>query len=72
MIIVEAVLDEKISEGKSLKDVGYMLDVIMMAHTTNGKERTKKEWVHILTAAGFSRHSIVQIPAIEHVIVAYP
>ncbi|KAG5624730.1 hypothetical protein H5410_009948 [Solanum commersonii] len=72
VIIVEAVLDEKIGKGKSLKDVGIMLDMIMMAHTTNGKERTAKEWAHILSAAGFSRHSILQIPAIEPVIVAYP
>lgn len=72
VIIVEAVLEEKIDKGKRLKDVGFMLDMVMMAHTTNGKERTAKEWVHILTAAGFSRHSIVQTPAIECVILAYP
>ncbi|CAN4112600.1 unnamed protein product [Withania somnifera] len=72
VIIVEAVLEEKIGKEKCLKDVGFLLDMIMMAHTTNGKERTANEWVHILTAAGFSRHSIVQIPAIECVILAYP
>ncbi|KAK4740391.1 hypothetical protein R3W88_004088 [Solanum pinnatisectum] len=72
VIIVEAVLDEKIGKGKSLKDVGILLDMIMLAHTTNGKERTAKEWTHILSAAGFSRHSILQTSAIEPVILAYP
>ncbi|XP_055815478.1 acetylserotonin O-methyltransferase-like isoform X2 [Solanum dulcamara] len=72
VIIVEAVLDEKIGKEKSLKDFGFMLDMIMMTHTTNGKERTAKEWAYILTAAGFSRHSIVQIPAIQPIILAYP
>ncbi|KAF3674286.1 hypothetical protein BC332_22581 [Capsicum chinense] len=72
VIIVEAVLEGKIGKEKSLKDVGLMLDMIMMAHTSNGKERSAKEWAHILTEAGFSRHSIVQIPAIECVIFAYP
>ncbi|KAK4378186.1 hypothetical protein RND71_000048 [Anisodus tanguticus] len=72
VIIVEAVLVEKRGNEKSLKDVGFMLDMIMMAHTTNGKERTAKEWAHILTEAGFTRHSIVDIPAIESVILAYP
>uniref|UniRef100_M1BLR4 O-methyltransferase n=1 Tax=Solanum tuberosum TaxID=4113 RepID=M1BLR4_SOLTU len=72
VIIVEAALDEKIGKEKGLKDVGLMLDMMMLAHTTNGKERTAKEWAHILSAAGFSRHSILQIPAIQPVIVAYP
>ncbi|KAG5624732.1 hypothetical protein H5410_009950 [Solanum commersonii] len=72
VIIVEAVLDEKIDKKKGIKDVGLMLDMIMMAHTTNGKERTAKEWDHILSEAGFSRHSILQTSAIEPVILAYP
>ncbi|KAK4731513.1 hypothetical protein R3W88_024501 [Solanum pinnatisectum] len=41
-------------------------------YTTNGKERTAKEWAHILSATGFSRYTIVQIHAIEYVILAYP
>lgn len=69
---MEAVIDEKIGKGKNLKDVGLMLDMIMMAHTTNGKERSAKEWDHILSAAGFSSHSILQTSAIEPLILAYP
>ncbi|KAK6805992.1 hypothetical protein RDI58_003777 [Solanum bulbocastanum] len=72
VIIVEAVLDENIGKEKGLKDVGLMLDMMMLAHTTNGKERTAKEWAHILSAAGFSRHFILQTSAIEPVILAYP
>ncbi|PHU10720.1 hypothetical protein BC332_22580 [Capsicum chinense] len=72
VIIVETVLEEKIGNDKSLKDVGLMMDMVMMAHTSNGKERSAKEWAHILSEAGFSRHSIVNIPAIECIILAYP
>ncbi|XP_015082970.1 acetylserotonin O-methyltransferase-like [Solanum pennellii] len=72
VIIVEAVVDEKIGKEKGVKDVGLMLDMIMMAHTSNGKERSAKEWDHILSAAGFSSHSIRQTTAIEPLILAYP
>ncbi|XP_016501528.1 acetylserotonin O-methyltransferase-like [Nicotiana tabacum] len=72
VIIVEVVLEKERGGNEKLKDVGFMLDMVMMAHTTNGKERTAKEWAHILTAAGFNRHCIKHINAIASVILAYP
>ncbi|KAL3539118.1 hypothetical protein ACH5RR_002484 [Cinchona calisaya] len=71
VIIVEAVIDGGGPENK-LKDVGLMLDMVMMAHTTTGKERTSKEWAYILSQAGFSRHSVKQIRAVQSVIEAFP
>lgn len=71
VIIVEAVIDHGGGEDK-LKDVGLMLDMVMMAHTTTGKERTSEEWAHILTQAGFSRHTMKHIQAVQSVIEAYP
>ncbi|KAK4343345.1 hypothetical protein RND71_036439 [Anisodus tanguticus] len=74
VIIMEAVIGEKeeIKGNEKLKDVALMLDMVMMAHTSNGKERTAKEWAYVLNAAGFSRHTISHINAVQSVIQAYP
>lgn len=70
VIIVEAVIDGGGEE--KLKDVGLMLDMVMMAHTTTGKERTLKEWAYVLNQAGFSRHTVHRIQAVQSVIEAFP
>ncbi|KAF5187910.1 Acetylserotonin o-methyltransferase [Thalictrum thalictroides] len=70
VIIVEAVIRE--DEDSKFKYVGLMLDMIMLAHTNNGKERTEEEWGSILTKAGFSRFTVKPIHAVQSVIIAYP
>ncbi|XP_043708053.1 acetylserotonin O-methyltransferase-like [Telopea speciosissima] len=70
VIIVEAVIED--NKDYKYKGVGLMLDMVMMAHTTNGKERTKEEWIHILDKAGFSRYTFTSIPAVQSIIQAYP
>ncbi|KAF6154733.1 hypothetical protein GIB67_041194 [Kingdonia uniflora] len=70
VIIVEAVIDEV--EEHEFKDVRYVLDMVMMAHTSAGKERTQEDWTNILRESGFSRHTIYPIRAIQAVIVAWP
>ncbi|XP_022969153.1 (RS)-norcoclaurine 6-O-methyltransferase-like [Cucurbita maxima] len=70
VIIVEAVLEEK--KENNLSDVGLMLDMVMMAHTNDGKERTAKEWAYVLHQAGFTRHTITPIRAVQSVIQAFP
>ncbi|KAF8405480.1 hypothetical protein HHK36_010386 [Tetracentron sinense] len=70
VIIVEAVIEEE--EEHRLKDVRLMLDMVMMAHTNKGKERTAKEWSFVLGQAGFSRHTVKPIRAVQSVIVAFP
>ena len=76
VIIVDAVIEEKENHeegGKStLKDVGLMLDMVMMAHTTTGKERTLKEWDNVIKKAGFSRYIVKPIRTVQSVIEAYP
>ncbi|KAF8405482.1 hypothetical protein HHK36_010389 [Tetracentron sinense] len=52
VIIVEAVIEEE--EEHKLKDIRLMLDMVMMAHTNKGKERTAKEWSFVLSQSGFS------------------
>ncbi|PSS31563.1 (RS)-norcoclaurine 6-O-methyltransferase [Actinidia chinensis var. chinensis] len=69
VIIVEAVVEEK--EDK-LGHVRLMLDMVMMAFTNNGKQRTSKEWAHLLREAGFSRYTVTQIKSVKSVIEAYP
>jgi len=70
VIIVEAVIEEE-GEDK-LDDVRLMLDMAMMAHTTNGKERTLKEWSHLLHKAGFNQFNVKPIQAVQSIIQAYP
>lgn len=70
VIIVEAVMEEE--EENKYKDVGLMLDMVMMAHTNIGKERTLKEWAYVLSQAGFTTHTVKHIDAVQSVIAAYP
>ncbi|XP_038888743.1 acetylserotonin O-methyltransferase-like [Benincasa hispida] len=71
VIIVEVVIDEneKISQ---LSDIRLMMDMIMMAHTIKGKERTNVEWANVLQKAGFSHYTITPTTSIQSVIQAFP
>ncbi|KAL9266091.1 Acetylserotonin O-methyltransferase-like protein [Drosera capensis] len=69
--IVEAVVGEVIDHDK-LEHVRLMLDMVMMAHTSKGKERNFKEWEHVIHRAGFSRFVIKPIHAVQSIIEAYP
>lgn len=68
VIIVDAVIEEE-TEDK-LEDARLMCDMAMMAHTINGKERTLKEWRHILHKAGFNHFNVKSIQAVQSVIEA--
>ncbi|KDP27133.1 hypothetical protein JCGZ_20945 [Jatropha curcas] len=70
VIIVEAVVDE--AKDDKLEFVRLALDMVMMAHTDTGKERTSEEWEYVLKQAGFSRHTIKSIAAVQSVIEAFP
>ncbi|KAM4089488.1 hypothetical protein ACJW30_07G153500 [Castanea mollissima] len=71
VIIVDAVIQEQ-EETDKLTDARLMLDMVIMAHTTTGKERTLKEWGFVLGEAGFSRYTVKPIRAMQSVIVAFP
>ncbi|XP_059434792.1 acetylserotonin O-methyltransferase-like [Corylus avellana] len=70
VIIVEAVIEE--AETDKLTDVRLALDMIVMAHTNTGKERTFKEWGFVLGKAGFCRYTVKPIRAVQSVIEAFP
>ncbi|XVF67991.1 hypothetical protein PTKIN_Ptkin10aG0166500 [Pterospermum kingtungense] len=70
VIIVDAVLEEH--KDDKLDFLRLTLDMVMMAHTNKGKERSFKEWSHVLKEAGFTRFSVKPIHAVQSVIEAYP
>ncbi|XVE48795.1 hypothetical protein DITRI_Ditri01bG0031400 [Diplodiscus trichospermus] len=70
VIIVEVMLEE--DKDDKLDFVRLMLDMVMMAHTTKGKERTLKEWSYVLQESGFTRFNVKPIHAVQFVIEAYP
>ncbi|XP_060194857.1 (R,S)-reticuline 7-O-methyltransferase-like [Lycium barbarum] len=70
VIIVDAVLK---SEGDGLfDDLGFVFDLVMIAHSSGGKERSEDEWNKLLKEAGFPRYNIIEIPSWLSVIEAYP
>ncbi|OWM83991.1 hypothetical protein CDL15_Pgr004422 [Punica granatum] len=83
VVILEAVLDddyngerqfeeEEDSELQSWSGIRLSLDMVMMAHTNGGKERSRSEWAHLLAEAGFSSFSFKPTSVIPSVIEAFP
>ncbi|KAL0412361.1 UNVERIFIED_CONTAM: Acetylserotonin O-methyltransferase [Sesamum radiatum] len=70
VMIVEAVIDE--GEEDKYVDVRLALDMVMLAHTEKGKERTIKEWEYVVKAAGFTRFTVKHVQTVLSVIEAYP
>ncbi|KAG5569353.1 hypothetical protein H5410_059119 [Solanum commersonii] len=70
VIIVDAVLK---LEGEGLfDDVGFITDLVMIAHTSGGTERSEDEWNKLLKEAEFPHYNIIEISAWPSIIVAYP
>lgn len=70
VIIVDIVLKP---HGDGLfDDVGMIFDLALHMHCFGGKERTELEFKKILEDAGFPRYKIIQIPALQSIIEAYP
>ncbi|KAJ0505830.1 putative O-methyltransferase domain, plant methyltransferase dimerization [Helianthus annuus] len=70
VIIVDAIVGRE--EDHEFKGAGLLLDMAMMAHTSDGKERTSKEWSYVFHEAGFTRYTIKHIRAYQSVIEVYP
>ncbi|KAK9150023.1 hypothetical protein Syun_008332 [Stephania yunnanensis] len=70
VVIVDLVLRP---EGNGLFDsMGVVFDLLMIAHSSGGKERTENEWKKLLEAGGFPRYNIIQIPTLASIIEAFP
>lgn len=70
VIIAEFVVK---AEGEGLfDDIGLLFDLLMIAHSSGGKERTESEWKNLLHQAGFPRCHIINTPSLLSIIQAYP
>ncbi|XP_062106281.1 desmethylxanthohumol 6'-O-methyltransferase-like [Humulus lupulus] len=75
VIIIEIVLKESLAKENDVDvfdETRMIFDMVMMAHTSCGKERTEFEWKKLLEEGGFPRFKITKIPAIPSIIEAYP
>ncbi|KAK6919534.1 O-methyltransferase domain [Dillenia turbinata] len=70
IIIVEAVLRPD-GDGP-FDDTNLALDLVMLAQTRGGKERTEGEWKKLLEEGGFPHYNIIQIPTLQSIIEAFP
>ncbi|XP_057873101.2 caffeic acid 3-O-methyltransferase 1-like [Cryptomeria japonica] len=59
VLIVDAVIDK---EKGTKRQVGLMSDLLMMALSVGGKERTEEEFKNLFYKAGFKSYSIIEIP----------
>ncbi|CAL5373377.1 unnamed protein product [Camellia sinensis] len=70
MIIIDVVLNP---EGDGMFDnTGLVFDLLMIAHSSGGKERTELEWKKVLEEGDFSRYNIIKIAAFPSIIQAFP
>ncbi|XP_052207535.1 xanthohumol 4-O-methyltransferase-like [Diospyros lotus] len=70
VILMEVILKP---DGESMFDnTVFVHDLIMLAHSSGGKERTEAEWKLVLEKGGFPRYNIIRIPALLSIIEAYP
>ncbi|GLT29746.1 hypothetical protein SLA2020_045920 [Shorea laevis] len=70
VILIENIL--KPDGSGMFDDLGLIFDLLMIAHSSGGKERTQLEWEKLLEKGGFPRYQIVTIPALPAIIEAYP
>ncbi|KAK8577256.1 hypothetical protein V6N13_122247 [Hibiscus sabdariffa] len=69
IIIIQSVIEE--DKDDKLEFVRLMLDMVMMAHTSKGRERTLQQWEYVLGEAGFTRFNVKRIRAVQSVIEVY-
>ncbi|KAG9158406.1 hypothetical protein Leryth_013154 [Lithospermum erythrorhizon] len=72
LIIVDIVIREggPSSQGP-LHDFVVTFDIVMLAHTSGGKERTEEEWKKLFAAGGFPRINVIDLPIYASIIEAY-
>ncbi|KAG8364440.1 hypothetical protein BUALT_Bualt19G0129100 [Buddleja alternifolia] len=71
VIIADAVIGQG-GEDDKYTDVRLALDMVMLAHTETGKERTIEEWKYVVNAAGFTRFTVKSIQSVISLVEAYP
>ncbi|XP_047951739.1 acetylserotonin O-methyltransferase-like [Salvia hispanica] len=71
VMIVDAIINEE-NDNNDFTCARLSLDMIMLAVTEKGKERTYREWAYLLKDAGFSTFKVKSIDTVEFVIEAFP
>lgn len=69
VIIIDLVL--RPDRDDTLNDLGFAFDLLMMAHSSGGKERTELEWKQILEGGGFPKFKVITLPSTMSIIEAY-
>lgn len=70
VIIVDIILEK--DNNDLFDETRIVFDLLTMAHTCRGKERTELEWKKLLEEGGFPRYKIIKIPTMPSIIEAYP
>ena len=70
VIIVDIILEK--DNNDLFDETHIVIDLLMMALTSGGKERTELEWKKLLEEGGFPRYKIIKIPTVSSIIEAYP
>jgi hypothetical protein len=68
VIIIDMVVDK--GNGESV-ETQLFFDMLMMV-LASGKERTEKEWIKLISSAGFSDYKITPILGLRSLIEIYP
>ncbi|KAL5102268.1 hypothetical protein RYX36_006595 [Vicia faba] len=71
VIIIDMVLDNEKKNINESVETQLLFDMFMMVLLT-GKERNKREWIKLITSAGFSDFKITPILGLRSVIEIYP
>lgn len=69
LILFEQLLHQEGAE--SMEDIVLASDLLMIAHTGGGKERTELECKSLLKNAGFPRYKLISDPGVPSIIEAY-
>ncbi|KAJ1412234.1 S-adenosyl-L-methionine-dependent methyltransferase [Sesbania bispinosa] len=70
VIIIDMVMENEEGDNES-NETQLFMDMLMMVLVT-GKERNKKEWVKLISSAGFSDYKITQVLGLRSFIEIYP
>lgn len=69
VIIIDIVMENEIGDNESV-ETQLSFDILMMM-LCNGKERNKKEWIKLITSAGFTNYKITQFTGLRSIIEIY-
>jgi len=71
VIVIDMVLESEKGNIKESVETQLFFDMLMMVVLT-GKERNEKEWIKLISSAGFSDYKITPILGLRSLIEIYP